>query len=31
MYKNVHPVYSAWIQTHNLQNMSLFLNTLKKP
>ena len=23
MWKNVHPVYGAGIQTHNLQNMSL--------
>ena len=23
MWKNVHPVYSARIQTHNLQNLSL--------
>ena len=25
MWKNVHPVYSAGIQTHNHQNMSLLL------
>ena len=25
MWKNVHPVYGARIQTHNLQNVSLFL------
>ena len=24
MWKNVHPVYGAGIQTHDLQNMSLF-------
>ena len=24
MWKNVHPVYGAGIQTHNLQNVSLF-------
>ena len=30
MWKNVHPVYSAEIQTHNLQNVSHFPLPLDK-
>ena len=29
MWKNVHPVYGAGIQTHDLWNMSLFLQTTR--